>query len=102
MAIVDFITELFCRVDDAMENMPNHSQAALYPSELVTIGLLCAVKGVGGRAFYAGCAPTTLICSRICLNAHACSAAFAHIKTGQTASWSLLHCWASWTRMELN
>ena len=52
MAIVDFITELFCRVDDAMKEVPNHSQAALYPSELVTIGLLYAIKGVGSKAFY--------------------------------------------------
>ena len=52
MAIVDFITELFCRVDDAMKDVPNHSQQALYPSELVTIGLLYAIKGVGNNASY--------------------------------------------------
>ena len=52
MAIVDFITELFCRIDDAMNDIPGHSQQALSPSELVTIGLLYAIKGVGTRAFY--------------------------------------------------
>lgn len=52
MAIVDFITELFCRVDDAMKDVPHHSQQALSPSELVTIGLLYAIKGVGCRYFY--------------------------------------------------
>ena len=52
MAIVDFITELFCRVDDQMKDIPGHRQAALSPSELVTIGLLYAIKGVSGRAFY--------------------------------------------------
>ena len=52
MAIVDFITELFCMVDDRMKDVPNHSQALLYPSELVTIGLLYALKGTGSRAFY--------------------------------------------------
>ena len=29
----DFITELFCRIDDQMGDLPKHSQANLYPSE---------------------------------------------------------------------
>lgn len=52
MTTIDFITELFCRVDDAMRGVPKHSQAALYPGEVVTLGLLFALKGVGNRAFY--------------------------------------------------
>jgi len=52
MTTEDFIIDLFCRVDDQMRNIPNHSQAALSPSEVVTIGLLFAVKGVGHHAFY--------------------------------------------------
>ena len=52
MAIVHFITELFCRIDDQMKDVPNHSQATLHPSELVTIGILYAYKGEGSRAFY--------------------------------------------------
>ncbi len=48
----DFITELFCRVDDAMRDVPKHSQAALYPGEVVALGLLFAIKGVGNRAFH--------------------------------------------------
>lgn len=48
----DFITELFCRIDEWMTNVPKHSQAALYPSEVVTLALLFALKGVGNRAFY--------------------------------------------------
>jgi hypothetical protein len=52
MTTKDFITDLFCRVDDRMKNVPNHSQAALWPSEVVTIGLLFAIKGVGQQAFY--------------------------------------------------
>ena len=48
----DFITELFCMIDDEMKDVPNHSQAALHPSELATIGVLFAIKGVGCRAFY--------------------------------------------------
>jgi len=33
---VDFITGLSCRVDDLMPDAKKHSQAALYPSEVVT------------------------------------------------------------------
>ncbi len=52
MTIHDFTTELFCRVDDAMTDQQKHSQARLYPSETVTLGLLFALKGVGNRAFH--------------------------------------------------
>lgn len=48
----DFIIELFCRVDDQMKDVKKHPQAHLYPSELVTIGIVFALKGVGTRAFY--------------------------------------------------
>ena len=52
MTTNDFIIELFCRVDDAMGEVPKHNQASLYPSEVVTLGVLCAIKGVGNRAFH--------------------------------------------------
>ena len=52
MSTRDFITELFCRIDDLMANVKKHSQAALHPSEVVTLALLFALKGVGNRAFY--------------------------------------------------
>jgi hypothetical protein len=48
----EFITELFCRVDDQMKDTPKHSQAALYPSEIVTLAFMFAIKGVGNRPFY--------------------------------------------------
>ena|ERR1051326_8128622 len=32
--------------------MPKHRQARLYPSEVVTLALMFALKGVGNRAFY--------------------------------------------------
>jgi hypothetical protein len=47
-----FIIDLFCRVDDAMPEAEKHTQANLYPSEVVTLALLFALKGVGNRAFY--------------------------------------------------
>lgn len=52
MSTEDFIIELFCRVDDQMQDVKKHSQAALYPSEVVTLALLFALKGRGNRAFY--------------------------------------------------
>jgi hypothetical protein len=52
MITINFITELFCRVDDEMKDIPKHPQASLYPSEIVTLGFLFALKGVGNRAFY--------------------------------------------------
>lgn len=48
----NFIIELFCRVDDMLPKMPEHIQAKLSRSELVTLGLLMALKGVSQRAFY--------------------------------------------------
>ena len=44
MTTIDFITELFCRVDDPMRSVRKHAQAVLWPSEVVTLGLLHAFK----------------------------------------------------------
>ena len=55
MTTVDFIIDLFCCVDDKLtqENKnQKHPQANLHPSEVVTLALLFALKGVGTRAFY--------------------------------------------------
>jgi hypothetical protein len=52
MPTIDFIIALFCRVDDEMKEVTKHSQAQLWPSEVVTLALLFALKGGGNRAFY--------------------------------------------------
>lgn len=52
MTTLDFIIQLFCCVDDQMLEATKHSQAKLHPSELVTIGLLFALKGGSFRSFY--------------------------------------------------
>ena len=52
MTTEDFITALFYRVDNRLKGVAKHSQAKLYPSEVVTIALLFALKGGHGRAFY--------------------------------------------------
>jgi hypothetical protein len=52
MTTEDFISELFYRVDEAMQEFPKHPLANLWPSEIVTLGILFALKGSGNRAFY--------------------------------------------------
>jgi hypothetical protein len=60
MTTQEFIIRLFCIVDDGlrpvgddqMPGMRKHPQARLWPSELVTVGLLFALKGGTFRAFY--------------------------------------------------
>lgn len=51
MTTEEFIITLFCEVDDRMGDVAKHPQAQLWPSELVTIGLLFALKGGYFRAF---------------------------------------------------
>ena len=46
------IIAIFCYVDIRMSGIEKHRQAKLYPSELVTIGILFALKGGSWEAFY--------------------------------------------------
>jgi hypothetical protein len=52
MTTVEFITALFYEVDEQLHAIPKHPEAHLWPSEVVTLGLLQALKGVGNRPFY--------------------------------------------------
>ena len=52
MTTVEFITNLFYRVDNQLIDCPKHSQAKLYPSEVVTLALLYTLSGKGQRAFW--------------------------------------------------
>jgi hypothetical protein len=52
MTTDECIIDLFYRVDTALQHVPKHPHAKLYPSELVTLALRLALKGVGPRAFY--------------------------------------------------
>jgi hypothetical protein len=52
MTTVECITALFYQVDEQMHAIPKHPDAHLWPSEVVTLGLLHALKGGGNRAFY--------------------------------------------------
>jgi len=52
LSTLDFIIALFCRIDEAMQGVNKRKNAQLYPSELVTIACLWALKGGSTRAFY--------------------------------------------------
>jgi len=52
MTTEDFISEVFYRVDEVMTDISKHPLSNLWPSEVVTVGILFALKGVGNRAFY--------------------------------------------------
>jgi len=52
MSTVELITALFYEVDEQLRAIPKHPEAHLWPREVVTLGLLHALKGVGNRAFY--------------------------------------------------
>ena len=51
MITVEFITALFYEVDEQLHAIPKHPEADLWPSEVVTLGRLHALKGVGNRPF---------------------------------------------------
>ena len=51
MTTEDIIIHIFCCVDDEMSDVKKVSQADLYPSEVVTIGILFALKRGHFRAF---------------------------------------------------
>ena len=46
------IIGLFCRVDDQIGHLEMEYGAYLHPSEIVTLGMLFALKGQGNRQFY--------------------------------------------------
>ncbi len=52
MRTEDIIIRLFCMVDDKLAKVNKRSNAHVYPSEIVTIGILFTLKGVHYRAFY--------------------------------------------------
>ena len=52
MTTEEIIILIFCAVDDGLGKVPKERNARLYPSEVVTIGILFALKGGHFRAFY--------------------------------------------------
>ena len=54
MTTEEIVIALLCTVDDPIGSVKKVPQATLHPGEVLTIGLLFAVKGGHFRAFY-GC-----------------------------------------------
>jgi len=50
MTTEELITALFYEVDEQLRTIPKHPEAHLWPSEVVTPGLLHALKGVGNES----------------------------------------------------
>ena len=99
MTTAEFITALFYHVDEYLHTVPKHPEAHLWPSEVVTLGLLHALKGVGNRAFYRWLTrdyrplfprlPERTRLFRL----------FRPIRTGPRPSWPRQRCSGSSTRM---
>ena len=51
MPTVEFIIALFCQGEDHMPGLPKHPHATVWPSEVVTLGMLHARQGGSHRAF---------------------------------------------------
>jgi len=49
---IECITAFCCQGDDQLAGLSTPPAARLWPSEVVTVGLLQALTGVGNRAFY--------------------------------------------------
>jgi hypothetical protein len=52
MTTEEMIIRIFCAVDDQLGQGKKVPQAKLYPSEIITPGILFALKGGHFRAFY--------------------------------------------------
>src|SRR5262245_19255655 len=51
MTTVELITALFSEVDEQLRTLPTHPEAHLWPSEVVPLGRLHALQGVGNHPF---------------------------------------------------
>ena len=89
MTTEDFIIGLFCEVDDRMLEVPKHPQAKLWPSELVTVGILFAFKGGYFRAFYRWLKRDLASCLVNCRSERDCSVCWRPIWTIASASWPI-------------
>ena len=82
MTTIEFITELFYRVDNALPDAQKHSQAHLFPSEVVTIAILFALKGVAIGRSIGGSFGTICPCFLSCLIGRGCFGCSTPINIG--------------------
>ena len=63
MTTWDVIIALFYHVDEQLHDLPKHPEAHLWPSEVVTLGLLHALKGGPAGAFKQNGTLSSVCCS---------------------------------------
>ena len=102
MTTPDFIIALFYAVDQDILDVPKHPEAKLYPSEVVTLALLHAIKGGGTRAFSRWLTRDYLPLFPTCPSAPAWPGSSRPTRRGRHAFWRPRRCWASRTRMGLS
>ena len=83
MITMEFITALFYEVDEQLRAIPKHPEAHLWPSEVVTLGLLHALKGGGNRAFYRWLTRDYRPCSPACPSGRGSFVSSRPITTGR-------------------
>ena len=100
MTTPDFIIALFYAVDQEMLEAPKHPEAKLYPSEVVTLALLHAIKGGGTRAFYRWLTRDYLpLFPQVPERTRLARLFKTHTRRGPLAFWPLPPCWVSLTAM---
>jgi hypothetical protein len=86
MTSADRLMQLRCIVDDKLGGFMKHRQAKGYPSELLRIGILFALKGGTFSAFIAGSKAITSHCASNGPIGHACFEPWRLMPTGRSAS----------------
>ena len=102
MTTPDFIISLFYAVDQEMLEVPKHPEAKLYPSEVVTLALLFAIKGGGTRAFYRWLTRDYLPLFPQVPERTRLARLFKTTRRGRRGLWRHRRCWASRTATGLS
>src|SRR2546426_167465 len=89
MMTVEFITALFYEVDEQIGAIPKHPEAHLWPSEVVTLGLLHARKGLSNHRWMVGGKLCLLLNQYGLVVAWACDT--AHV-ADNTFQWLIRQC----------
>jgi hypothetical protein len=92
MTTWDLIIALFYHVDEQLHDIPKPPEAHLWPSEVVTLGLLHALKGVGNRAFHRWLTRDYRPLFPRLPSAPGSSVSSRRIRTGRGPSWLLQPC----------
>ena len=99
MATAEFIIALFYRIDNQMPPVPKHPQAALYPSEVVTLTFCMRSKAAANAPSIAGFAAIGRLSSLDGRSAPGYFACLPPTRIGRMPSGRSLRRWGSLTAM---